>query len=292
MNKKNNIRITQFDHFTWIDITDPSEGELQEYQIPEHFIEDIKDVSHLPKLENHKDYRFLILRAFISQSIEHASDIDELTGKISFFFNQKELITIHSCKFGFLQPDKFTANNPEALILKIAYEILKTYSLPITIQENIMDQFEKEIFLKDGGNLELEELYFEKSKARISRKILVVTKDILNKLNVSDNNHSLLNDLHDYINHQILSFGEILDDTTNLLNSYLAIKAQKSNNVMELLTIFSAFFLPITFIAGIYGMNFDKMPELHHPYGYFYTLLTMVVISLVIYIWFKRKKIL
>ena len=61
---------------------------------------------------------------------------------------------------------------------------------------------------------------------------------------------------------------------------------------MKLLTIFSAFFLPLTFVAGIYGMNFEYMPELKSEFGYFLILGVMTTIALVIYFWFKKKKIL
>lgn len=90
----------------------------------------------------------------------------------------------------------------------------------------------------------------------------------------------------------ILSYDEVLEDANNLLNSYHSVNAQKNNDVMKLLTVFSAFFLPLTFIAGIYGMNFDIMPELEWHLGYFATLSLMFVISIIIFIWFKRKKIL
>ena len=60
---------------------------------------------------------------------------------------------------------------------------------------------------------------------------------------------------------------------------------------MKLLTVFSVFFMPLTFIAGIYGMNFDNMPELHTKNGYFATMIVMVIISTFIFIWFKRRKL-
>ncbi|MEG0915842.1 MAG: CorA family divalent cation transporter [Myroides sp.] len=90
----------------------------------------------------------------------------------------------------------------------------------------------------------------------------------------------------------ILSYDEVLEDANNLLNSYHSVNAQKNNDVMKLLTVFSAFFLPLTFIAGIYGMNFDYMPELEWHFGYFATLTVMLVIAIIIFLWFKRKKIL
>lgn len=73
------------------------------------------------------------------------------------------------------------------------------------------------------------------------------------------------------------------------MNLYMSFAAQKTNDVMKVLTIFSVFFMPLTFIVGIYGMNFDFMPELNQKWGYPAVILLMVIITVIIYQWFKRK---
>lgn len=110
-------------------------------------------------------------------------------------------------------------------------------------------------------------------------------------MGVSEQTKTALQDIKDKLLSLILTYDEVLENSNNLLNTYLSVNAQKSNDVMKLLTIFSAFFLPLTFIGGIYGMNFENMPELKWQYGYFATLGFMAVIAIVIFIWFKRKKI-
>jgi magnesium transporter len=116
-------------------------------------------------------------------------------------------------------------------------------------------------------------------------------QNVINQVEVSDKSKSALQDIKDKILSLILSYDEVSEDSNNLLNTYLSVNAQKNNDVMKLLTIFSAFFLPLTFIAGIYGMNFENMPELTWQAGYFLTLGVMAVVAIVIYVWFKRKRI-
>ena len=85
-------------------------------------------------------------------------------------------------------------------------------------------------------------------------------------------------------------YTQVLEDVNNLLNLSMSFAAQKTNEVMKVLTIFSVFFMPLTFIAGIYGMNFHYMPELSKKWGYPGSLGLMVIVAIVIYQWFKRKK--
>ena len=81
-----------------------------------------------------------------------------------------------------------------------------------------------------------------------------------------------------------------MDDLNNLLNLYISLSSQKTNEIMKTLTIFSIFFMPLTFIAGIYGMNFHFMPELDYKWGYPIIIFIMFIITLIIYYWLKRKK--
>jgi magnesium transporter len=82
---------------------------------------------------------------------------------------------------------------------------------------------------------------------------------------------------------------EVYDSINSLMNIYISLSSQRTNEVMRTLTVFTAFFLPLTFIVGVYGMNFHYMPELNHPSGYPMVLGLMLFITLFIWIWFKRK---
>ncbi|MBC7651909.1 MAG: magnesium transporter CorA, partial [Deinococcales bacterium] len=154
------------------------------------------------------------------------------------------------------------------------------------------DEIESTIFLKDYKKVSLEDLYFQKTQTRITKKLLQITQNVVGQITINDHSKTALQDVKDKLLNLILSYEEVLENSYNLLNTYISVNSQKSNDVMKLLTIFSAFFLPLTFVAGIYGMNFDNMPELKWPMGYFLTLGVMAVIALVIYFWFKRKRIL
>lgn len=101
------------------------------------------------------------------------------------------------------------------------------------------------------------------------------------------------NELQDIGDSQVklqLFYDQLSEDSQNLVSTYMSYSAQKTNEVMKVLTLFSAYFLPLTFIVGIYGMNFDHMPELRHRYGYPIIMLMMLLIFLLIFFWFKRRK--
>ena len=98
-----------------------------------------------------------------------------------------------------------------------------------------------------------------------------------------------LRDLADHVNQVIETLDAYREQTGGLMDVYYSIVNNRMNTVMKTLTIFSAIFMPITFLAGIYGMNFDNMPELHTRAGYYWVLAVMALITGGEIIYFKRR---
>ena len=286
----------KFENFTWIDIINPHKEQLEEIafenKLDYYQVLDSLEHGHLPKFEKIADYNFMILRAFTGKKNDHRSTVSELSNKIAFFYNHEKIITVHREKFEFLNnmPDEFS--NLNNFLIHIIDEMINSFIEPSEWHSNRIDEIEKVIFLKDMSRISLEELYFQRSQTRIIKKLLQITQEVVSKITPEAGNLSALQDVRDKLVRLILIYDEAVEDAYNLMSTYLAITAVKSNEVMKLLTIFSAFFLPLTFIVGVYGMNFHFMPELTWKYGYLWSLVLMGVVSLAIYLWFRRKKIL
>ena len=286
---------TDFANFHWIDLENPKLVELTEiikpYGLNPHLLQDLVQVGHLPKLEKVGEFHFLILRAFSAKPNGKLTTIPELSNKIGFFFTDEILITVHQKPFHFLDEISGHFENPESLILKILEKMLATYEAPANWLSEEMNHFESDVFLGRKKRFSVEQLYFAKAKARACKKVLYLTQTLLLHLTVQQSNEAQLQDLKETVSSLILQFEDFLDEANSLLNIYLSSNSQKTNEVMKLLTVFSAFFLPLTFLVGVYGMNFKFMPELSWEYGYYLTWGAMFSISIVIFIWFKLREI-
>ncbi|MEI6816918.1 MAG: CorA family divalent cation transporter [Bacteroidota bacterium] len=289
------------ENFKWMDITAPSKEELKdfskEYELDYYSLMDCLEPNHLPKKEKLPNFTFMILRVFDQKGTKYPSSIQEMSNKIAIFFNKETIITVHRSHS--LIPEhineKYLApcliNDTSEVVTKIMSYVLKSYEPnAIHLSEDI-DMMEKQVFIDTQTKITLEELYYLKSSCRLNKKILNLTKDVIHQHTTTPEDSSALQDVNDMLQKLSLSFEETFEDATSLSNIYLSIVSQKTNDVMKLLTIFSVFFMPLTFIVGVYGMNFENIPELHWKYGYPMALFTMLIIGIVIFIWFKRKRI-
>ena len=289
------INEKEFESFKWIDIENPIMEDLEkiskEHGLNYYLIKDSLEKGHLPKYEKTYKVDFYIFRAYTSDIKLHIDEVGEMSNKIAFFLFENKLITIHRAHFNFLRIHEEKHIKLNELFLRIVKLMLDTFQKPtIELSKQISD-IEKTIFLKDHRKILLEELYFIKSQSRILKKVLHITQSVIDHASPSLSSSSQYQDIKDELLNLITYNDESVENSTQLMATYLSISDQKNNEVVRLLTIFSAFFLPLTFIVGLYGMNFEIMPEIKWKFGYLYSVILMIIVVIVIYLWFRRKRI-
>ncbi len=292
------MKVTEkvFESFKWIDIENPIKEDLEkinkEHGLNYYLIKDSLEKGHLPKFEKNNHVDFYIFRAYTSDIQFKIDEVGEMSNKIAFFLFDDKLITIHRAQFSFLNIQEVQQIKMNELFLRIVKSMIETFQKPTIDLANKINDIERIIFLKDYRAVVLEELYFIKSQSRILKKVLQITQSVIEQSSQMLTPSSQLQDIKDNLL-QLLTYNEeSVENANQLMSTYLSISDQKNNEVVRLLTIFSAFFLPLTFIAGVYGMNFNFMPELNWKWGYFFSLALMFIVVVIIYLWFRRKRIL
>jgi len=284
-----------FSTFKWIDIENPIKEDIdkihKEIGLNYYLIKESLEKGHLPKYEKNYKVEFYIFRAYTSDIKLHIDEVGEMSNKIAFFLFDDKLITIHRAHFNFLQIHEEKHIKITELFLRIVKLMIDTFKKPTIDLANNISEIERTLFLKDHRAVLLEELYFIKSQSRILKKVLQITQIVIEQSAVKLNTSFQYQDIVDELLNLLTINEESVENSNQLMTTYLSISDQKNNEVVRLLTIFSAFFLPLTFIVGVYGMNFEFMPELKWKLGYFFSLLIMVLVVVVIYIWFRRKRI-
>ncbi|MCG9880870.1 MAG: magnesium transporter CorA [Bacteroidia bacterium] len=285
--------------FEWKDIFNPSEAELSEiavlHQLPKAAVIDCMQSEHLPKYESLDQYHFVIIRFFDANCHSSSDTIQKLTRKVAIFYNEHFILSIHRSESAFIEKvaKKYAhdihVQQPFDLVCKLVKNALETFEAPIEKMEQEIDLFESKIFLKKKVPDLLKHLYLIKRKSSVFKKLNGITGKVIEAINQSHKRNTFYTDLKDYHLHLETDTDDLNENIHQLLHIYISLASQKTNEVMRILTVFSAFFLPLTFIVGIYGMNFSWMPELHAHYGYPAVMIFMAIVTLVIFQWFKRK---
>lgn len=289
----------------WLDIVYPSKEELEEvartYALHPNSVEDSLEAFHLPKFERIGDTYFFILRCHDERlKDEDCHTVQELTRKLAVFLVGNVVITIHRGEMAYFK--KFQQNflsesylgkrEPFALLTGILTATLTTYEPLLNEAEVTMDKYEYVVFEQQRAPINFMQFYFFKRRVALVRKMLRLSLEIVSKLDphFPRDKHPLLQDVREHVEALFYQADEMINDGQQLMNTYIGIASNRNNDVMRVLTIFSVFFLPLTFIVGIYGMNFQYMPELKEEWGYPIVMGVMVLVVGLIYVWFKRSK--
>ena len=294
----------------WIDLVEPTAAELEEvaktYGLQSTSVKDCLDPEHLPKFEQFENHVFAIIRAFDAESNRTATTVQELTRKVAIFSAPSFLITIHRTEQTWLAAleEKFEdeqAGRPgkEGLQAYVLTQLLNaavdTYLQPMEHIEARIDAFEELVFSgrdADGRAFaeDLRDIHVLKRQVTLIKRLLWRTLDVVQRMTPATGRAAtLFRDVQENVESYHFYADELLDDANTVLNVQLALASHRTGEVMRILTVFSVFFLPLTFLVGVYGMNFDYMPELRSPWGYPVVLAVMGGITLAIYLWFRRR---
>jgi magnesium transporter len=221
----------------------------------------------------------------------------DITLRISVFYDEDFIITVHRNEIKLLDEliklDKTNKKlkSSKSLVNSLVSQSLKTFeNLVINDLSEKLDDYEERVFLHSRRKPFLMRLYYLKRQIDLIRIILTLYKDIVDYFHMPEYQNIYTQDLRDIYSRTNTLFRNIGENTAQLLSVYFNIESNHTNEIMRTLTIISVFFMPLTFIVGVYGMNFKYMPELDWRIGYPAVWLLMLVVSILIYIWFKRKR--
>lgn len=287
----------------WIDLEKPEESEIDILRDVFNFhplaIEDCLHKRQRPKVDNYKDYYFIVLNEFTGGNINKNFTYTQLY----IFLGENYIITIHWNKLKAINDTMERIMNGPRIFERgidfILYNIFDTlvddyFPLADSIGDKI-DVIEENILKNPGKQVQNEILVLKRNILKL-RKVLSPQREVLNILLrhdftlIKEENRLYYMDVYDHM----LRIYDLLDTYIDLLAStmdlYMSQISNKMNEIMKVLTIITTILMPLSLITGIYGMNFKFMPELEARYGYYATLALMVIVAGVGIIYFKKKK--
>jgi len=305
--------MTQADVHIWVDLDEPDEAELQILKSVFHFhphtIKDVKRQVGIPKIAFYDKYTFLILHRVFYHFETEACEAREF----EVYISDRYLVTVHlshlTRTFANTR-EKVKENPPETLgnsTLHVLYHLLENtirdYLPVIERWQDDLEALEQQV-LRGAQEKMLDEILRFKKLVATMRRSLLPEREVIRQLSerlsaqaASLETRSHLKNAFEDMNGLLHELDNLREHAASVFDVYaamLTIKMTESSNqlnfVMQRLTIATTIFMPLTFIVGVYGMNFEMMPELHWKYGYLlvWGLMAGVTGSLVYF--FKKRK--
>ena len=263
-------------------------------------LEDVLSPHQRSKIEEYQNYVFLILKKIEWSEI----DWDIITEQVSFVLMPPKLITFQEQKdnlFSSIEQriekakGKIRSSDSSYLLYSIMDSIIDQYFITLEKIGEVIDTMELKISESPDPSL-VKKIHSLKNTMTIFKKAVWPLREAINYLirteneTISPNNSVYYRDLSDHL-YQVLDTVENYRDLlSSLLDLYLTMIGNKTNEIMKVLTIIATIFIPLTFIAGVYGMNFNFMPELSSPWGYPIIWIIMILITIGLLVYFRRKK--
>ena len=287
----------------WINVSgvhneDIIEDMGQIFDIHPLVLEDIANTEQRPKLDIHDDYLFIVLPILVYDEEENEAQVEQ----ISLLLGDNYVITFQedSNNFDIIKEriqnkyGNLRKRGPDYLAYALIDSIVDDYYLSLELLGEEIEQLENEML--DNPNQEIiSEVKQYRNEIYIIRKYIRPLRGVLRSLLHLENSlikkptRKYLKDVYDHVL-EITDMVSLLHDMlNNSFEFYLSNSSNKMNEVMQVLTIIATLFIPLTFITGLYGMNFKYMPELEYRIAYPTVLGVMLITVVVLLIYFKKK---
>lgn len=263
-------------------------------------LEDVVNTGQRTKAEQYDDSVFVVFRQYHESEVGHAI----LSEQVSFILSGNTLVSFHESDHGALDVIYDRIQDPNSRFRSYGSDYLAYALIDIAVDESMqiveehfdeLEQIETRLFLK-ADSADYRRIH------RIRRNLIHVKKsvsplrDVLNTLQrvdapfISDHVRLYLRDVHDHVTRVAENTEDMLAMSASLLDTYMAQSSLRMNEIIKVLTIMSTVFIPLTFLVGVYGMNFETMPELTWRWGYAAVWGVMILSVLGMLAAFKKMK--
>jgi magnesium transporter len=261
---------------------------------------EVIDINSRPKVQEYSNCILLSVKMLQQEEKTGTISVENL----SLIITETVLLSFQEIKGDVFEPVRERIRNQRKRIRSAGTDYLAYALLDIVVDNYIHiigllgERIEtlEETLLEEPRKSVIDEIYTYKRELNFLRKSITPAKEMILNLSkmesefIHESTYIYFKDLLDNINQAMDSsdtYREILSDQLNIYHTTIS---SKLNDVMKFLTIFSVIFIPLTFIAGIYGTNFDVLPELHYQYSYFIMWGVIIVVAVGMLIYFRRRK--
>ncbi len=290
---------------TWINIDGLHQTDIigtigKQYGLHSLELEDVLNTTHRPKMEDYDEHIFFTFKMLSYDESVQAVNSEQ----ISIIFGQNYVLTFRERSGDTFNPVRERIKSSKGRIRKRGQDYL-VYSLIDTVVDSYFEIIEKigtqvesleEAITVNRGEEPHQLIQSLKKEILLFKKSITPLRDAVGTLEKSESElmdprtPKYLRDVYDHLIHIVDELDTYRDTLKDLMDTFISVVSHKMNQVMKVLTIIATIFIPLTFIAGIYGMNFQFMPELGWKYGYFGVLGIMMVVGIGMMIYFKKNK--
>ncbi len=269
-------------------------------------MEDILNVAHTPKLEDYEDYLFLICKSLDYDLEKNKISVEH----VSFILGKNYLITFQETEgdeFDLIRDrlrgakGRIRKLGADYLMYRLLDSLVDNYTVILLQLDEIMENFE-DVLLDKPSQDTIEEIYHFRKEINKLRRSVVPLKEVIYSMIkdiqplINKSNLIFIRDLEDHIKNAVDTVENYKEQINSMIEIYRSSTQLKLNEILKVLTIISTIFIPLTFIVGIYGMNFNSdaspynMPELNWYFGYPLVLGFMLLVAVILLIIFRRKR--